>query len=198
MKIFRKVTFRFKIIFVVTVFKFYSHFPHFFISLDENHSSDDEKHVNIGREPLASITTNNNIIHNNTLDEMTGSYANVNRIRNNTLDGSNEATESYSRLHLNTAPHPNRPNNNSLTPTPRPNHPNNTLTPTPRSNNTHNNTLTPTPNTYNSYTRFNDNDDVFRLNTTNMLHLLLLMKMVFIRLFEHHIVPNFQHHFAIW
>lgn len=58
------------------------------------------------------------------------------RLRSNTSNNSNEASGSYSRLHLNTTPHPNRSNN--------------TPPSTPRSNNT--------------YTRFNDNDDVFHLN----------------------------------
>jgi hypothetical protein len=67
---------------------------------------------------------------------------NVNRLRKN---NSNEASGSYSRSRLNTTPRPNA------------NRPNNTPPPTPRSNNTRN-----------SYTRFNDDDDVFRSNTPNL------------------------------
>ena len=120
MTIFQKVTFH---IFDLTSFKFYSHLPHFFISLDGSQFNE-----NVGREPFAPITNNNNRIHNNTLDMTTESYMNINRIRNNILNGSNAASESYSRSHLNTTPRPNNPNH-TFTPTPRPNNPNNTLTP---------------------------------------------------------------------
>src|SRR5688572_92275 len=92
---------------------------------------------NIGRKPLTPITNNNNK-NNKPSDDMIEFYTNINRIRNNILD---ETSESYSRLHLNNTIH----------------HSNTSLRPrqTPQSNNTHNN-----------YTRFNDDDNVFRSNTS--------------------------------
>ena len=90
------------------------------------------------------ITNNNNRIDNNILDVTIGSYTNVNRTRNTRLDGSNDTSKS----HL---------NNTTPRPTPRP---------TSRSNDTYDiYTKFNDTQSNNANMRFNDNDDVFHLNS---------------------------------